>query len=257
MAPKARRGDGGTGTILVVDVGGNNIKCALSTSEERRKTPSGPTLTAAAMVEATKALCADWAYDVVSVGVPGPVTGDRVTREPVNLGGGWVGFDFAAAFGRPTRVLNDAAMQALGSYEGGRMLFLGLGTGLGNTLIADGVVIAMELAHLPYKRKRTFEDYVGQRGLKRLGRKRWCKAVHDVFHRLQEALVADYVVVGGGNAKLLDPLPEGCRRGDNSNAFAGGIRLWEGATATVPGSPAAASPQRAAVAGGSPAAVAG
>jgi polyphosphate glucokinase len=238
---KARRGN----SILVVDVGGNNIKCALGGSEERRKTPSGPALTAQGMADAVKALCADWTYDVVSVGVPCPVTGDRVTREPVNLGPGWVGFDFGAAFGRPTRLLNDAAMQALGSYEGGRMLFLGLGTGLGNTLIADGVVIAMELAHLPYKRKRTIEDYVGQRGLKRLGKKRWCKAVHDVFHRLQEAMVAEYVVVGGGNAKLLDPLPPGCRLGDNLNAFAGGLRLWEGATAPVPGGPgqpAAAAP---------------
>jgi len=214
-------------SILVVDVGGNNVKCVLAGGGERRKARSGPSLMPQAMVAAVLELTRDWAYDVVSVGVPGPVAENRIIREPVNLGPGWVGFDFAAAFGRPTRVLNDAAMQALGSYEGGRMLFLGLGTGLGNTLVVESAVIGMELGHLPYKRGKTFENYVGQRGLKRMGEKRWRKHVHEVVGRLKAALVADYVVLGGGNAKLVDPLPEGCRRGDNRNAFLGGYRLWE------------------------------
>ncbi|HEX8374841.1 MAG TPA: hypothetical protein VF606_06650, partial [Geminicoccaceae bacterium] len=169
-----------------------------------------------------------WDYDAVSLGLPGPVRDHRVTLEPVNLGRGWVGFDLAGAFGVPTRVVNDAAMQALGSYAGGRMLFLGLGTGLGTTLVADGLVIAMELGHLPYGDKHTFEDCVGQRGLDRLGKKRWLRAVRDVTLRLKAALVADYVVLGGGNAKLLDEqLPEGCRLGDNNLAYEGGLRLWD------------------------------
>ena len=218
--------------VLVVDVGGNNVKCWLSSTDERRKTPSGPKLTGTEMVDAVLELTQDWAYDLVSVGVPGPVAGDRLLRDPVNLGPGWAGIDFGLLFGRPTRVVNDAVMQALGSYDGGRMLFLGLGTGLGNTLVVDGVPIGMELGHLPYRGKRTFEDYVGQRGLVRLGKKRWRKYVYDVVERLKAATVADYVVLGGGNAKLVDPLPEGCRRGDNRNAFKGGLRLWEEAGLT-------------------------
>jgi polyphosphate glucokinase len=220
---------GGGRRILVVDVGGKNIKCRCSTTpDERRKTPSGPGLTPEAMVAAVRELCADWDYDAVSLGLPGPVRDHRVTLEPVNLGRGWVGFDLAGAFGVPTRVVNDAAMQALGSYAGGRMLFLGLGTGLGTTLVADGLVIAMELGHLPYGDKHTFEDCVGQRGLDRLGKKRWLRAVRDVTLRLKAALVADYVVLGGGNAKLLDePLPEDCRLGDNNLAYEGGLRLWD------------------------------
>jgi polyphosphate glucokinase len=215
-------------SVLVVDVGGNNVKCWLSSTDERRKTPSGRQLTGTGMVDAVLALTRDWAYDVVSLGVPGPVADNRLLMDPVNLGPGWAGLDFAELFGRPTRVVNDAVMQALGSYEGGRMLFLGLGTGLGNTLVVEGIPIGMELGHLPYRRKRTFEDHVGQRGLDRFGKKAWRKFVADVVRRLKAATVADYVVIGGGNAKLLDSLPEGCRRGDNKNAFRGGLRLWEG-----------------------------
>ena len=214
--------------ILVVDVGGRNVKCWCSGEAERRKAPSGPAMTPEAMVAAVKGLAQGWRYDAVTVGVPGPVSGNRLAVNPVNLGPGWVGFDIEGAFGVPTRVINDAAMQALGSYAGGRMLFLGLGTGLGNTLVVDGVVVAMELGHLPYKDGRSFEDHVGQRGLDRLGRKAWQKAVRDVVGRLKAALVADYVVIGGGNAKLLDSLPEGCRAGDNSLAYQGGLRLWDG-----------------------------
>src|SRR5690242_19797296 len=214
--------------VLVVDVGGNNVKCWHSGTDERRKTPSGPKLTGAAMVEAVLALTQDWTYDLVSLGVPGPVADNRLLMEPVNLGPGWAGVDFAELFGRPTRVVNDAVLQALGSYEGGRMLFLGLGTGLGNTLVVEGIPIGMELGHLPYRRNRTFEDHVGQRGLDRFGKKAWRKFVGDVVQRLKAAMVADYIVIGGGNAKLLDELPEGCRRGDNKNAFQGGLRLWEG-----------------------------
>jgi polyphosphate glucokinase len=213
--------------ILVVDVGGNNIKCWTPAVDERRKTPSGPKLTAEAMAASVLALTSDWDYDVVSLGVPGPVAANTVAREPVNLGAGWVGFDFTAAFGRPTRVVNDAVMQALGCYEGGRMLFLGLGTGLGNTLISDGHVVGMELGHLPYRDGKTFEQHVGQRGLLRLGKRRWRKVVNDVVQRLKDATVADYVILGGGNAKLVDPLPKGCRLGDNRHAFIGGLRLWD------------------------------
>ncbi len=221
---------GGGRRILVVDVGGKNIKCWCSTTPERRKAPSGPGLTPEVMVATALKLSAGWGYDVVSLGLPGPVRDGRVTLDPVNLGPGWVGFDLAAAFGVPARVVNDAAMQAVGSYAGGRMLFLGLGTGLGTTLIADGGhVIAMELGHLPYGDKHTFEDCVGQRGLDRLGKKRWLRAVRDVATRLKAALVADYVVLGGGNAKLLDgpEVPEGCRLGDNNLAYQGGLRLWD------------------------------
>ena len=171
--------------VLVVDVGGNNVKCWLSSTDERRKTPSGPKLTGAAMVEAVLALTRDWTYDVVSLGVPGPVADNRLLLDPVNLGPGWAGLDFAELFGRPTRVVNDAVLQALGSYEGGRMLFLGLGTGLGNTLVVEGIPIGMELGHLPYRRNRTFEDHVGQRGLDRFGKKAWRKFVSDVVRRLK------------------------------------------------------------------------
>jgi polyphosphate glucokinase len=167
----------------------------------------------------------DWSFDVVSIGFPGPVLRGRPVCEPRNLGGGWVGFDFEAAFGRPVRVINDAAMQALGSYEGGRMLFLGLGTGLGSALVVGGRIEPLELAHLPY-RKRTYEDYVGRRGLERLGRKKWRRAVADTVERLREALRPDYVVLGGGNARKLEQLPPGVRAGSNAHAFEGGFRLW-------------------------------
>jgi polyphosphate glucokinase len=213
--------------VLAIDVGGTNIKILASGQHEVRKFPSGPKLTAQQMVEEVIKAAADWEFDAVSIGYPGPVVHGGPALEPRNLGPGWVGFDFAAAFGRAVKVINDAAMQALGSYEGGRMLFLGLGTGLGSALILDGVVAPMELAHLPYRKKQTFEDYVGLRGLKQLGRKKWEQAVLDVVARLKAALVADYVVLGGGNVKKLKRLPEGARQGDNNNAFLGGFRLWE------------------------------
>lgn len=217
------------GDILVVDVGGNNIKVRHSAAPDRRKAPSGPTLTPVQLVEKLKALTADWPIERVSIGCPGPVKGNRLIVEPVNLGPGWVGFDFAAALGKPTLLINDAAMQALGSYDGGKMLFLGLGTGLGAALVVDGLVLPLEVAHLPYRGKFTFEDCVGTRGLLRLRPKRWEKAVHDVVARLKAALVADYVVLGGGNTKKLKALPAGSRAGHNDNAFVGGFRLWEGA----------------------------
>jgi polyphosphate glucokinase len=179
------------------------------------------------MVDGVLKMAADWKYDRITIGYPGPVVDGRLILEPRNLGPGWVDFNFAAHFGKPVKLINDAAMQALGSYEGGRMLFLGLGTGLGSALIVKSVLAPLELAHLPYKKGRTFEDYVGLRGLKRLGKKKWQGAVEDVVARLQAALVADSVVLGGGNAKLLKRLPPGARLGDNRNAFLGGVRLWE------------------------------
>lgn len=213
--------------ILVVDVGGTNVKVKHGDHAEIRKHPSGPGLTAQSMVDAVKEVSAGWEYDRVTIGYPGPVLAGKITKEPVNLGRGWIGFDFAAAFGHPTRLINDAAMQALGSYQGGRMLFLGLGTGLGNCMILDGVIAPMELGHLPYKKGKSFEDYVGNNGLKELGRRKWQAILGDVVLRLQNALLPDYVVLGGGNVKKLDELPPGCRQGDNDNAFLGGVRLWD------------------------------
>jgi predicted NBD/HSP70 family sugar kinase len=192
-------------------------------------------MTARAMVEAVKRLAPDWRYDVASIGYPGVVVHGRPIAEPHNLGAGWVGFDYDRAFGRPVRIVNDAAMQALGSYRRGRMLFLGLGTGLGSAMIIDGVLEPMELAHLPYKKGRTFEDYVGVRGLERLGTKRWRRHVADVAERLRAALEADEVVIGGGNAGRLKRLPDGVRRGSNRNAFIGGFRLWDARWAPVDG----------------------
>jgi predicted NBD/HSP70 family sugar kinase len=179
------------------------------------------------MVDTVRRLAADWSYDVIAVGYPGAVRGGRPTAEPKNLATGWVGFDFAKAFACPVKVINDAAMQALGSYDGGRMLFLGLGTGLGSALITDGVLVPMELAHLQYRKDRTYEDYVGVRGLKRYGKRKWRRYVVDVVVTLRHALQADYVVLGGGNAKKLKQLPKGIRLGDNEHAFTGGFRLWE------------------------------
>jgi polyphosphate glucokinase len=217
--------------VLAVDVGGSHVKLLISSpGAERRRFVSGPELTAAEMVERAVDLAGDWRYDVVSVGIPAPVREGRVVSEPVNLGPGWVGFDFEAAFGKPTKIINDAAMQALGSYDGGRMLFLGLGTGLGSTLVIDGVVAPMELGHLPF-RKATFEDYVGERGRERLGKKKWRAAVEETIERLTSALEPDYVVLGGGNSKRLDDLPENVRLGANDNAFVGAFRLWD---STVP-----------------------
>jgi len=212
--------------ILVVDIGGTNVKMLASGQREPRKFPSGPTFTPREMAAGVKQAVQGWTYDAVSIGYPGPVRDGRPASEPHNLGKGWVAFNYRAAFGLPVKIINDAAMQALGSYEGGRMLFLGLGTGLGSTLIADGVVQPMELGHLPYK-KGTFEDYVGIRGLQKRGKKKWRSAVEDAVARLVAALQPDSVVLGGGNVKKLKALPPLCRAGVNANAFRGGFRLWE------------------------------
>jgi polyphosphate glucokinase len=212
--------------VLVVDVGGTSIKLLASGQKEARKFPSGPKMTAETMVRVAKKTAKDWDYDVVSIGYPGPVVHGRPLREPHNLAPGWVNFDFQQAFGRPVRIVNDAAMQALGSYQGGRMLFLGLGTGLGSAMIVDGSLEPMELAHLPYKNGKTYEDYVGLRGLERLGRKKWQQHVCKVVRQLRDALVAEEVVLGGGNVKKLEQLPPGTRLGTNANAFVGGFRIW-------------------------------
>lgn len=212
--------------VLAVDVGGTHVKVLASGQSEPRKFDSGATLDPKRMVLEVQKIAAGWSYDVVSIGYPGPVLNNRPVAEPHNLGRGWVGFDFKTTFARPVKLVNDAAMQALGSYKGGKMLFLGLGTGLGSTLIVDGFVEPMELGHLPYK-KHTYEDYVGERGLVRLGKSKWQRDVADVVALLIAALEPDDVVLGGGNAKLLEKLPAGCRLGDNANAFAGGFRLWE------------------------------
>jgi polyphosphate glucokinase len=213
--------------ILVIDVGGTHVKILASGGKDKREIDSGPTMTARQMVSSVKKLADGWEYDVLSIGYPGPVVHDRPMAEPHNLGKGWMGFNFAAAFKLPTKVINDAAMQALGSYRGGKMLFLGLGTGLGSTMIVDGIVQPMELAHLPY-RKRTYEDYVGARALEEFGKKAWRKHVEGVVECLVAALQPDDVVLGGGNATKLKELPPLWRLGDNANAFKGGFRLWEG-----------------------------
>src|SRR6266581_7855388 len=212
--------------VLVIDIGGNNVKILASGQNEPRKFPSGPTMTPKQMVAGVKKLAGDWKYDVISIGYPGMVVRNRLVAEPHNLGRGWMGFDFAVAFKRPVKVLNDAAMQALGSYKGGKMLFLGLGTGLGSAMILDGIAESMELGHLPYK-KSTFEDYVGIRGLEKHGKKKWRHYVTDAVKRLISALEPDDVVLGGGNVRKLKKLPADCRAGDNANAFLGGFRLWE------------------------------
>jgi polyphosphate glucokinase len=211
--------------VLVVDVGGTHVKILATGQDTRREFASGPKLTARQMVSKVRRLAQDWNYDAVSIGYPGPVLRNHPVAEPHNLGGGWVGFDFEAAFGRPVKVVNDAAMQALGSYKGGKMLFLGLGTGLGSTLVVDGIVEPMELGHLPYK-KGTYEDYIGLRALKRVGKKKWRRNVADVVERLTAALEPEDVVLGGGNVKKLKALPPGCRAGENADAIVGGFRLW-------------------------------
>src|SRR6266436_4676036 len=222
---RAQRGK--THKVLVIDTGGTNIKLLATGQKEPRKIPSGPAMTAGKMVREVKACVRDWKFDRVSLGYPGPIINGHPLREPHNLGGGWMRFNFSKAFGCPVKILNDAAMQALGSYKGGRMLFLGLGTGLGSAMIVDGILQPMELAHLTYKNGKTYEDYLGIRGLERFGKKIWRRYVADVVGRLKEALEADYVVLGGGNAKLLKKLPPGARLGDNANAFRGGFRLWQ------------------------------
>jgi polyphosphate glucokinase len=227
-APKVRdmQSRRGQRKVLVIDVGGNHVKVLATGKSEPRKLPSGPAMTANRMVSKVKQLVKDWEYDAVSIGYPGPVIHGHPLREPYNLGKGWVGFNFSKAFDRPVRVINDAAMQALGSYKGGRMLFLGLGTGLGSAMIVDGTLQPMELAHLVYKNGKTYEDYLGIRGLEQLGKKRWRRNVAAVVSQLLNALEADYVVLGGGNAKKLKELPPNCRLGNNRNAFIGGFRLW-------------------------------
>ena len=213
--------------ILVIDVGGTSIKVLADGQKEMRRLPSDRTMTAMAMAEGVKNLVRDWDYDRISIGYPGPVIHGRPLRDPHNLAPGWVHFDFEKAFGCPVKILNDAAMQALGSYSKGRMLFLGLGTGLGSAMIVEGSVEPMELAHLPYRRGKTFEDYVGIRGLRRLGRKKWEVHVGRVVEQLRTALQAEEVVLGGGNAKKLRKLPPDTRLGKNANAFIGGFRMWE------------------------------
>jgi polyphosphate glucokinase len=213
-------------TILAIDVGGSHVKVMTDRERIKREFESGPRLSAKEMVRQVRAITKDWSYEVISIGYPGPVAGNRALREPYNLGKGWKGFDFGKAFKRPTNVVNDALMQALGGYEGGRMLFLGLGTGLGSAMIADGELEPMELGHLPYQNGKTFEDYLGAAGLKRVGRKKWRKHVADVVKHLCAALEPDYVLLGGGNVEKMDKLPPKTRRGDNADAFEGGFRLW-------------------------------
>jgi polyphosphate glucokinase len=213
-------------TVLAIDIGGTHVKAKLSTGDEKRRFDSGPTLTPQQMADGVHKLTEDWSWDVVSIGIPTPIRDGKPMREPINLGDGWVAFDYEAAFGTPTKVVNDAVMQALGSYEGGRMLFLGLGAGLGSTMIIDGTIAPMELGHLPFK-KKTFEDYVSVKTLPDVGKKRWKRAVFETVELLVAALEPEYVVLGGGGVKELDELPPLARRGDNENAFVGGFRLWD------------------------------
>ena len=212
--------------VLVVDVGGTHVKVLATGQKVHRECPSGPTLTAEQMVAGVKRITADWTYEAASIGYPGPVLHGRPLAEPRHLGGRWVGFDYRSAFGCPVKVVNDAAMQALGSYRGGKMLFLGLGTGLGSTMIVGGIVEPMELGHLPY-RDGTFEEYVGVHGLQAHGLAQWRRDVDDVVRRLIAALEPEDVVLGGGDVHQLETLPPGCRAGDNADAFAGGFRLWK------------------------------
>ena len=213
--------------ILVVDIGGSHVKLLATGRRTPVKLPSGPDLTPGVMVREVLNATAEWRYDVVSIGFPGPVANDQPTSEPVNLGGGWVAFDFPAAFNCPVKIINDAAMQALGSYDGGHMLFLGLGTGLGTTLVTNGTVVPLEMAHLPYRKGRSYEEYVGEAGLRRLGEKRWMKHVQEVVRLFLAALNAEYAVLGGGNVRFFEELPPNTRRGSNLHAFRGGYRLWQ------------------------------
>jgi polyphosphate glucokinase len=218
-APRRRR-------VLVIDVGGTHIKLWLAGRKEPVKIDSGPHMTAARMAREVRATTKNWHFDVITIGYPGPVKDDRPAREPFNLGEGWVGFPFQRALHHPVRIVNDAALQALGSYEGGHMLFLGLGTGLGSTLVLHGAIVPMELAHLPYRKGKTYEDYLGDEGRKTLGTRKWRRHVFDVCDLLTKALLPDYVLLGGGNVKHLDKLPAGVRLGSNANVLRGGYRLW-------------------------------
>ena len=223
--------------ILVLDVGGSHVKCVATDHRSPVEFKSGPKLTPERMVSNVLKITKGWRFDAVSMGYPGVVRRGTIVREPHNLGSGWIGFDFQAAFGCPVNIINDAAMQALGGYEGGKMLFLGLGTGLGSALIVDGVIAAMELGHLPYAHGRDYEDYIGEQGRLRLGDKKWRGKVEDVVEGFRKALLPDYIVLGGGNAAHLKRLPPHTRRGDNAYAFLGGFRLWErqGPDAAGPG----------------------
>ena len=223
--------------VLVIDIGGTHVKLLATGQKEPTKIPSGPEMTPRRMVTLVRRATAKWKYSAVSIGYPGPVLHGKPVSDPHNLAPGWVGFDFRKAFGRPVKLMNDAALQAIGSYKRGRMLFLGLGTGLGSALIVDGLIEPLELAHLPYKKGGTYEDYIGLRGLERLGKKKWRRYVADVVNRLKAALEVDDVVIGGGNAKLLKALPAGARLGSNANAFRGGFRIWQaGRKPTIDGS---------------------
>ena len=214
--------------ILVIDVGGTHVKLLATGRRTVLKIPSGPDLTPDVMVKGVLEATKDWTYDAVTIGYPGPVVKDRPTKEPVNLGSGWVGFDYSRAIKKPVKMINDAAMQALGSYDGGVMLFLGLGTGLGTTLVTNGTVVPLEIAHLPYRKERSYEEYVGEAGLKDLGEKKWKKHVTEIVRLFLAALNAEYAVLGGGNVRFFgDDLPPNTRRGSNMNAFRGGYRLWQ------------------------------
>jgi polyphosphate glucokinase len=225
--------------ILVVDVGGSKVKALVTGQSVPRRFNSGRELGAAEMVNGVKQITSDWDYDVISLGYPGQVVHNRPAHEPANLGIGWIGFDYGAAFGHPIRIINDAAMQALGSYQGGRMLFIGIGTGLGSAMIVDGHLEPMELGHLPYKKHMTYEDFIGERGLLRLGKKEWRAEVLTVIDAFRKALEPDYIVLGGGNAKLMKTLPLDVRLGNNNNAFIGGFRLWDDSPAKEREEPAA------------------
>ena len=215
-----------TRKILVIDVGGSHVKLMISRAK-KRKFKSGPQLTPREMVAEIGPLVSDWKFDAIAIGFPSPVREGRIVSEPKHLGKGWVGFDFEKAFGKPIRIINDASMQALGSYHGGRMLFLGLGTGLGSALVWNNYVLPLELGDLPYRNGSIIEDYLGKPGLARLGEKTWRRDVEHALVQLKKALIADYVLLGGGNAKKFDELPEGIERGHNRNAFLGGTRLWQ------------------------------
>jgi polyphosphate glucokinase len=213
--------------VLAIDVGGSHIKARLSSGGEKRAVASGPDTTARKMVELVSKMTADWDYDVISIGFPGPVEKQRPAADPFNLGKGWKDFDFGKAFGKPVKIVNDAMLQAIGAYDGGRILFLGLGTGLGSAMIVENVCVPMELGHLPYKKNATFEDYLGERGARKRGKSKWRKSVFRVVAKLQAGLLPHYIVIGGGNVEKLKRLPPNCRRGDNENAFPGGFRLWQ------------------------------
>jgi polyphosphate glucokinase len=214
-------------STLAIDIGGTHVKIRIPSEMEKREFESGPTLTPKQMVDGVKKLSTGWKFDSITIGLPAPIRNNKPVKNPVNLGPGWVDFDYDADFGVPVKIINDAAMQAVGSYKAGRMLFLGLGTGLGSCLIVDHSVVPLELAHMPYRKGKTFEDFVGLRGLKKLGKKRWRKQVSDVCDILYAALLPDEIVIGGGNVKNLKELPDHCRAGDNANAFEGGFRLWQ------------------------------